>query len=196
MLSRTGSTWSAIRISPRRKSVSRSLRYSQTCTRKHGGPGARYGDLGDGKSPSLTGSGRGGAPPSLVGRAGGQGWRPVAASRPPAPPLSARSLAGCGSCLCCRFPLPRSIGRSLRALGRGTRSGRLVVLGGNVGGLRSLQDGTCPPGWGTAQSGDGAAPGRFRILPLLRTSPFETAKGGLRAPSWIPPGSAGPTFSS
>ena len=33
--------------------------------------------------------------------------------------------------------------------------------------------------------------GRFRILPLLRTSLIETAKGGLRAPSWIPPGIAG-----
>ena len=34
--------------------------------------------------------------------------------------------------------------------------------------------------------------GRFRILPLLRTSLIETAKGGLQAPSWIPPGIWGP----
>ena len=32
--------------------------------------------------------------------------------------------------------------------------------------------------------------GRFRFLPLLRTSLFETTKEGLRAPFWISPGPA------
>ena len=127
--------------------LSTSLNTWKTCT-------LRTGIRGDGESPSLTRSGRGGGSPSAgrVQVVSGRG-RPACA-----PPAAAAVRACAGWVLVCRWVLVSA--PALEAApwcGRGARSGRPCWKG--EGGRPPLVSWSAPsPTWGTAQSGEGATP--------------------------------------